>query len=284
MLTPGSPEWLRTITPSKVPAILGISRYQSQYALWHEMAGNVVRDEPDAGLQEVFDEGHALEAAARVLWLRQHPGWRASRGEVQYVRDDLTFPAAATLDLRACRGRLRRIVEVKSARSLEEWGDDGSGIVPADYWTQVQAQMGISGIHTADLVLWPTYGRPRTYPIKWDPEAWVRIISRCAHWHRSLAADEPPELDDTLATYETVRKLHPDIRDEEVVIDGDLADEARYVTATIKRLKRQETGVKSRLLDAMAGARVARDPDGAVVATLQARGTGRPFPTIKEKK
>ena len=39
--TPGSDEWLRRVTASKVPAILGVSRFKSQYTLWHEMAGLV---------------------------------------------------------------------------------------------------------------------------------------------------------------------------------------------------------------------------------------------------
>ncbi|MFD3812159.1 hypothetical protein [Rhodococcus sp. NPDC058639] len=103
--------------------------------MWHEMAGLVDPAPISQATQELFDYGHAAELAAREFWLRRNPGWRASQKEVQYHRTNLPgiWLAAATIDRRASRGSSRKIVEVKTARDLEEFGDDGSGEIPIDY-------------------------------------------------------------------------------------------------------------------------------------------------------
>lgn len=256
-LEPGSPEWLTTITASKIPAILGISRWTSQYAMWHQMAGNTVEviSEPK---QDNFDYGHAVEVAAAEYWKYRNPGWRISRDEIQFTRADLPFPNAATIDRRGSRGSRRRIIEVKSARSLEDWGDDGSGNVPADYTAQVIWQQFITGWHvTADLVLWPQYGMPRIYAIDYDSRIAEVICDKAIEWHRSLEAGEPPELDDTIATYETVKQLHPDIDGTSVELDPDLALAYLGWNQELKATTKSVTGLKSRLLDAMGNAQYA---------------------------
>lgn len=257
-IAPGSPEWLRMVTASKVPAILGISRWQSQYALWHEMTGNVEPAPLTEQTQDLFDYGHAVELAAAEYWKYRNPGWKLSPGEVQFHLDDLAFPNAATIDRRASRGRSRKIVEIKSARSLEEWGDDGPGEAPADYTAQVLWQMLISGIHQADIVLWPEYGRPRIYPIEWDQEVADDILQHVYLWVASLSAGTPPDLDDTITTYECVRRLHPDIeRDAEVELDEQLASAYLIATAKSKAIDKELRGLKTRVLDAMGNAQFA---------------------------
>lgn len=256
-LEPGTPEWTRTITASKIPAILGISRWTSQYAMWHQMAGNTV-EEISEPKQDNFDYGHAVEVAAAEYWKFRNPGWRLSRGEIQFKRGDLPFANAATIDRRASRGSRRRIVEVKTARSLEEWGDDGSGNTPADYTAQVIWQQFITEWHVpADLVLWPQYGMPRIYTIEYDSRIAEVIVDRAYEWHKSLLAGEPPELDNTVATYETVKQLHPDIDGSSVEVDPELALHFIGWHQEQKDTNKTVTGLKSRLLDAMGDAQYA---------------------------
>lgn len=259
-LTPGSPEWRRTVTASKVPAILGVSRWQSQYALWHEMAGLVDPAPISQSTQELFDYGHAAELAAREYWLRRNPGWRASQGEVQYTRTDLVgIPlAVATIDRRGSRGNARKIIEVKTARDLEEFGDDGSGEVPIDYAVQITWQMLIAQIHQADLVLWPQYGLPRIYSIEFDPYLADEIYQRVAAWVASIDSGIPPELDNSVTTYECLRRLHPDIdRGAEVELDEQLAADYLRTVADRKLIDAEERGLKIQILDRMGRAQFA---------------------------
>ncbi|WP_458681923.1 YqaJ viral recombinase family protein [Prescottella equi] len=256
---PGSPEWLQLVTASKIPAILGVSRYKSQFALWHEMAGNVEPEPINESKQDDFDYGHAAELAAAEYWRFKNPGWRLSRGEIQLRRDDLGFPAVATIDGRASRGQRRKAVEKKTARDLEEFGDDGTGEVPIDYASQIIWQQLVSGWHEpADLVLWPQYGKPRIYAIEFRPKLATLIVEKATAWVESLKAGTAPELDNTISCYETVRRLHPDIeRGREVELEPDLATRYLTLTADRKLLDSEERLAKSELLMAMGNAQYA---------------------------
>lgn len=256
-LIPGSAEWLRTITASKIPAILGISRWNSQYALWHQMAGNITETISEAK-QENYDYGHAAELAASEFWKLRNPGWRLSREEVQYSRKDLPFANAATIDRRGSRGSKRRVVEVKTARDLAEWGDDGSGECPADYAAQVVWQQFITGWHDrANIVLWPQYGMPRIYDIEFDPRIANAILARVIEWQKSLDEGVAPELDDSVSTYEAVKKLHPEIDGSSVELDNELALAYLSWTSELKQTTKTLTGLKTRMLDAMGNAQYA---------------------------
>ncbi|MFF1555600.1 YqaJ viral recombinase family protein [Rhodococcus erythropolis] len=271
---PGSPEWLQLITASKIPSILGISRFKSQFSLWHEMAGNVESEPISKAQQDDFDYGHAAELAAAEYWRFKNSGWVVSRGEVQYTDDALEFGNAATIDGRASRGAWRRIVEIKTARDLAEWGDDGSGEVPADYAAQVIWQQLVTGWHDpANIVLWPQYGKPKIYSIEYRADVAAAILGIVREWNASLAAGVPPELDDSLSTYATVRRLHPDIDGREVQLDPDLAHDYLTTVAEEKDVAKRLVGVKSRVLDAMAGAKTAKTGE-LLIATRGPHGKG----------
>ena len=271
---PGSPAWLKIVTASKFPSILGISRFKSQFSLWHEMAGTVTSEPIGKAQQDDFDYGHAAELAAAEYWRYKNPGWKLSRAEVQYTNDALGFPNAATVDARGSRGSKRRGVEKKTARDLAEWGDDGTGEVPADYTAQVIWQQIVTGwLDPSDVVLWPQYGKPKIYTIAHDPVVAELILDRVREWNASLAAGIPPELDDSISTYATVRRLHPDIDDREVQLDPDLAHDYLTTVSEEKDVAKRLTGVKSRVLDAMAGARTAK-AGGLLIATRSPHGKG----------
>lgn len=228
-IKPGSEEHSQMISPSKVAAILGLSRWESPYRLWHRMKGIVPPEPP----KDAFDLGHDIEPFAANRWRRSNPGWLLSPGEVQFVVDPehFGFPAVVTLDFRAVRGRSRRVLQVKLARDqydLEKWGDDLSGDLPADYFAQVLAEMLFTGWteHPGHLLaLGPTY-RERIYQVEYNADAreeaaWM--IGECRKFYESLSGDEPPPLDDSIPTYDCIRQLHPEIDGTTVELDADEA-------------------------------------------------------------
>lgn len=270
---PGSPEWLKLITASKIPSILGVSRFKSQFSLWHEMAGNLPSEPIGTAQQDDFDYGHAVELAAGEYWRFKNPGWRLSRGEVQYTDDGFEFGNAATIDGRASRGSLRRIAEIKTARDLAEWGDDGSGEVPADYAAQVIWQQRVTGFTApANIVLWPQYGKPKIYVIEYSAQLAAAIVEAVRKWNASLAAGEPPELDDTISTYETVCRLHPEIDGREVQLDPDLAADYLTAVADDKEITKRLRGLKTRVLDVMGNAQTAVVIDLKIATRTPGRG------------
>lgn len=259
-IAPGSPEWLQCITPSKVAAIMGESRWESPFGLWQRMKGNVDPEPP----KDIFTVGHAFELALADLWKAERPGWLLSPGEVQIVLppEKFGFPAVCTLDRRAVRGSWRRVVEFKIARDLsdlEKWGAELTDECPPDYWTQVQAQMLFTGMteHEANLMVCGPFWNYRIYDIAFSAFAGDEIIQKCRAFYGSLSADTPPDLDDTVPTYNCVRELHPDIDGSTVEVDADIAIAVHDANAEQGEAEKRLRGLKTRLLAAMGDAQYA---------------------------
>jgi hypothetical protein len=256
-IEPGSPEWLSCITPSKVAAIIGKSRWESPFRLWHRMNGLVDAEEP----KDIFDVGHDWEPAAANRWRRHNPNWRLSPGEVQFVIDPdrFGFPAICTLDRRATIGSARRVVELKTARDLSEWGDDFTGDCPEDYAAQCIAQMLFTGWsrRAAHLLVIGPYFNDHIYEIDYDADVASWMLRKCLEFHASLTSDIPPALDDSVATYECLRELHPDIDGETVQVADDIAFGVHNANHAAKAAAETLLGYKSRLLDAMGTAQYA---------------------------
>ena len=256
-IAPGSPEHSRLITPSKVAAILGVSRFESPFRLWHRMKGNVDPAPPS----EIFSLGHDFEPAMASIWKRRNPGWQLSPGEVQYMvpTEKFGYPAAVTLDRRARRGRARRVVEFKTARKLEDWGDQFTDAAPADYVAQVMMQMAYSGFtdYPAELMVLGPFFEAHSYTIPFDKQVAWDIHERCREFYESLADDEPPALDDSVATYEAVRALHPDIDGSVLQVDISAAAWVLHCDRASKEAERELREAKTRLLDAMGNAQTA---------------------------
>lgn len=255
MVQPGSPEWLRTITPSKVAAILGVSRWTSAFELWNEMKG-LIDPQPH---KDIFDTGHAFELALAYLWKldKQNKGWRLSPSAVQLPCSTWGFPALVTLDRRASRGSHRRVVEFKTARSLEEWGDDFTDEAPADYLAQVLAQMMFTGWtqHPAHLVVMGPFLRHHTYLVHYNEQLAQEVAARCRDFYRSLAHNQRPPLDDTKPTYRAIKKLHPLIdRDTFVEVPPDVISDLRFWRQRKLDAERKERLHRNRLLDLMGNA------------------------------
>lgn len=264
LLVPGSPEWLSTVTASKVAAIVGVSRWESPYSLWHRMAGHL----PEAEPKDEFTVGHAFEPALAELWKSANPGWRLSPGEVQHRTDRFGFPAAATLDRRASRGRSRRVVEFKTARSLEDWGDDFTDACPDDYVCQTIWQMGLTGWTRlpAHLVVMGPFFQWHTYEINFDAGVFDALVDQARRFWQSIRDGVAPELDDTVPTYTAVRQLHPEIVDREVVIPTWLGRDYLASVEARKAAEETERGFKSKVLDRMGSASVAVVEGGHVIA------------------
>lgn len=260
-IQPGSEQHRQTISPSKVAAILGFSRWQSPYGLWMEMAGRVEPDPP----KDIFAVGHQMEPAAAAMWRDDNPGWRLSPDEVQLVLDPefFGFPAMVTLDRRAVRGRARRGVQFKIARDLgdlEKFGDDLTGDCPPDYATQVFTECLFSGFTRLPghlLVIGPFYTH-RTYEIVYDDATAAGLLGDIRAFWQSLHNSEPPDLDDTVATYQTVRKLHPDIADgTSVQLDPELAVDYLEALTAEKAATARLRGAKTAVLNVMGDAQAA---------------------------
>ncbi|WP_018296498.1 YqaJ viral recombinase family protein [Corynebacterium lubricantis] len=251
LAAPGSPEWARIVTASKIPTILGVNPFETEYELWMIMSGMV---QPEQLEGDHLEWGHLAEESLVRWWLHKNPGWKAGKDEVAYTDTDLPFPNQATLDRRAVRGSKRHIIECKTSDSRLTW-ENG---LPTHYYVQAIAQMGISGIHTASVVAQLHSTVPQIYEVEWDPDLWNTIVEHVAKFVETLGEAEPPEPPKELLHYWVDQPSFDD--DVELsALEGASPTTYRIVMGEYEGAKQRLDEEKKRLQDLAGGRRVTVD-------------------------
>lgn len=241
-LAPGSAAWMRLVTASKVPAILGVSPYDSPRSMWHKMRGDI----PGQPETDTLRRGHYLEPAILAWWRDRHPEYRIFAPQYVAARDDLPW-AMATLDgLASAYDQAPVVVEAKSSDKPDEWGRPGTDEVPPYYAGQVMFAMHLTGARRAFIPVLGTHLRFEEYVVDYDRELAEDIVTTCQAFYDSLTGDVPPDLDDHVATYEAVRAVNTGVdKGNTARIDTDLA--AQWVDA---RAAEDDAVNQARLWDA----------------------------------
>ena len=268
---PGSPEWARLVTASKVAGILSISPWDSQYKVWCVMAGLIPPDPEN----EAMRRGNMLEDAVLNWWLADNPDAIELGRQVTYQIPDEPW-AAATPDMIVTSGGDTEIVDAKTASDDEGWGRPGTDEAPKYYIASSMWQLAMHP-EAARVRLAVLFGRPftmREYVIERDDELCGALIDHCRAFHATVVSGVMPPLDDSVATYEAVRAQHPDIdRDLDVQITEAQASDWLASKAAIESADRWHRGATTVLLDQMGKARRAMC-DGSVIARRQPHASG----------
>jgi predicted phage-related endonuclease len=267
-MIPGSPEHMRLVTASKVSAILGLSPWDSPRSMWHKMRGELGDDGNNA---EAKARGQYLEAGVIAWWKDQHLGARNLTEQEDLRLEDW---AAATPDLTGEDEHGNDFVlDAKTAASDDDWGDEPPAYYLAQSMWQLACKPSAQVAYVAVL-----FGRPRLgfreYVIQRDDDLIASIVSRCREFYDSLTAEVPPPLDDHVATYEAIRKMHPDIdRDAEVELPTWLAIRFTNAVRELAVAQTEDRYARSLVLDLMGRARLAKH-DGITVARRQPNRSG----------
>lgn len=283
---PGSSEWhaarATRIGGSEVAAVLGVSPWQSPYSLWHAKRNGWV----DFTTTPQQEWGTRLEPAL-LGWYFDHEGVRYPDSDGTYVNRDrdwqLFNPDALGYDGYPIHDV---VVEAKTARRGDDWGQPGTDEIPLYYRTQVVWGMDCLGIAQAKVVVSIAGAPPELYTVDYNPGEADEIRVQVEEFVTSLQKDIEPDLDAHTATYETVRRLHPDIEAQlEVGLPTRVALDYMTAKRNLKAAEAAETEATSRLLAAMGKAQYATWL-GAKLARRQSKQGGLPFPvyTLKESK
>lgn len=262
---PGSPEWARLVTASKVAAILGVSPWDSPRSMWHKMRGELGPVLTNAATRR----GHYLEAGILAWWRDEHPEYPTTVEQYVALRDDIPW-ALATPDLRA-DGEDVVLVDAKSTSQMDEWGDPGTDQVPTHYLASSYWQLAMcpeaKRVHLA--VLGP-FLRFEEYVVERDEEIIADLIERCARFYESLSSDVPPALDDHVATFEVLRQQRGDVqKGVSVEVGPELATEFLTARESENAAVARARAADSRLIEAASsaqyvtcrGVRIARQQD-----------------------
>jgi putative phage-type endonuclease len=181
---------------SDAPAILGVSRFATPLDVYFDKRG-LVPDRPPNGamewgtrLEPLVRQAYA-EATGRTVrvptTILRHPTHAFMLGSIDGVTED------------------GRLVEIKTSRSAEGWGEPGSDEVPDAYLVQVQHYLTVTGLTLADVAVLIGGSDFRLYEVPADPDLQATLIDiEGAFWDRVQRGDPPDPV-----TYADAQKRWP---------------------------------------------------------------------------
>lgn len=277
---PGSQAWhdqrRACLGGSEIAAVLGLSPFESRFALWHRKAGlaGPVEDSPE------MEWGRRLEPAILDRWIDDHPECGALTSGATYLRDgwQIASPDAHSADV---------LVEVKHPLYDDGWGPSGTDEVPVYYLAQARWYMHVLDLdrcHFAVLIGGCDY---REYVVEQDAADVAVMVREGSAFLDSITAGQRPDIDGSDATYQVIRRLHPEIDDEHHELDPELARALVQADQMAKRAAEVRQAAISEACDSMGRAKHG-DVDGYRIAFRTARtrpdGTpGVPFLQIDKK-
>ena len=244
--TPGTPEWEEArgglcVTATEIAAVLGLSPWMSRFSLWHKKAG---LPSPPFQQNPAMEWGVRLEDAVARKYADEHPEltlhktgtWRHATREWQ----------------RATPDRLAddRLVEVKTSPWGDEWGPAGDpDSVPIHYACQAKWQMDTLGYSRTDFAVLISGHDYREYTIWADEDDAYVMRSAAEEFLADVRNNVRPSIDDSDATYQTIRRQPEGLEDIDVDIPVEVA--ARYEVAQMqaKAADTELTGARSQVLD-----------------------------------
>jgi putative phage-type endonuclease len=201
---------------SESAAIIGINNDISAFQLWliktNQMPPPDLSKLPQVHWGNLHEDNIANEYA------------RLTECEVYKVEETLRhkdYPFLLCHLDRAVKNQ-SKVLECKFAMfAREDWGPEGSDIVPQKYIVQVQHQLAVTGYEEADLAVLIGGWDFRIYHFKRDPELIAYIIKEVCKFWECVEKKIPPEL----RTLEDAKLAYP------------YSNGKTYVTADIEALR-----------------------------------------------
>jgi putative phage-type endonuclease len=246
---PGSDQWhaarAHGIGGSEIAAVMGLSPHESRFSLWHRKKGLI---SPVEESEEMY-WGKEHEPAICRRFARNHddldlqpaPTYAAAGRPWQIANPDRLI-----LDN---EWRTTAIVEAKTSRDAEGWGEQGTAEIPVHYRAQCQWYMDVLAVprcHVAVLIAGSEY---REYVVDYDPADALKMREAAAEFMRTLADDERPDIDGHSATYQAIREIPEGLDPVDVEITTLLRDRFHAAQDAFWVAEDELTACKGLLLD-----------------------------------
>jgi putative phage-type endonuclease len=281
-----TPEWHARrrlgIGGSDAPAVIGISPYRTPYDVWVEKTSQEPIIEEDT-----FDQrrGRALEAFVLDEYQLQtgahteksiehkHPDHSWLRGEP----DALAFFDHDS-DTRW------HVVEIKTARHSQGWGDPGSDEIPLPYLVQAHHYMMVTGFDVADVAVLIAGSDFRIYTVHADKTIHAQLFEKEAAFWRLVETRTPPPV---TRVAEAARQWGKLARPGTVIATPEqlnLIELARAAQRSIKAFSDTVEQSKAQLMAALADkGDTLVDAEGNVIATWKLNNGTMGY-TVEPKK
>lgn len=285
---------------SDVAAVLGLSPWRSPLDVWYDKTDDsAVKEATNAmpqGETRALYWGTVLEAeiakaysivtgrkVMRYTRLLQHPQHQWMLGDVDrlvYCDNGKRPFVASTGEIVTDRG-----LECKTARFKgEEWGDEGSDVVPTWYFVQVQWYMALCPtIKFFDLAVLFGGSDFQIFTVARNDEIINKLMLKVGiYWHNYVLNKVPPPP----RTFEEVKKLNPVAELPKITASEKLEYIVRQLAAkTIQRkeLEKGEADLKFQIAAQMGSAELAELPDGTPLCTFKNSKNGDRRLVVKVK-
>lgn len=254
---PTRKEWLAArqtfgIGSSDVPAIMGLSRFQSPLSLYHRKLGVVednaaYREHAEWGhiLEEPIAQRYAMKTNRQVLDPNAGGVWTIARSKEHpwMIASVDRFTAAVREDTTPAPAEGLGVLEIKNAHLFmaDEWGPDNNNEPPVEYQVQAQHQLAVTGLQWCSIAALIGGVKFVWADIRRDDALIEKLIEIEAEFMERLHARRPPDADGSDATAATLKKLYP--KDYGTSID--LPVEAIEWHNELQRLKKIEKEAKA---------------------------------------
>jgi predicted phage-related endonuclease len=159
-----------------------------------------------------------------------------------------------------------RLVEIKTARSTENWGTPGTDEIPQAYTIQVQIQMMVTQIPICDVPVLFGGSDFQLYEVASDSELQAAILEALAEFWGHVQRGEPPPIDYRSAhALAVLKRLYPGT--DGTTVDADerciqVRAELETAKGFLDKATESRDAAQAELLDYMKNAALLRFPDG----------------------
>lgn len=253
---PGSDSWhaarANGIGGSEIAAVMGLSPYESRFSLWHRKQGLIGPVEES----EQMYWGKVHEPGICARFAQEHPEW--------FVRGSFTYAAAERPwqianpdrnlwrpDSSATDTVPAALLETKTSRDAEGWGEEGTAEIPVHYRAQCLWYMDVTGARRCYVAVLIAGSEYREYVVDYDPADALHMREAAAEFMRTLAAGERPDIDGHSATYQAIREIPDGLDPVDVEIPTELRDRFHAAQDQAWLAEDELTACKGELLDAI---------------------------------
>ena len=283
--TSSEAEWLAArrngITASEIGIIMGLSPYSSPYKLFHQKTGDLPEEDDNISLAigrhfedfvaDRFAERRPelyVHGDGRALWKRADRPWQMATPD--RLVDEVWFEPDDSPALIHEERKTLAVLECKTDGGFDGWGEDGTDEIPVHYRCQVLWQMDVMGVQTGFVAcLFMNRRQLRVYEITADggTNADLAIMrAEAAQFLARIETGTPPDLDWRPATSETLKRLHPDVEDRDVIIPSTLGRRYRSACAALRKAENRRDLALNQIRARVGSGRRAVLPDGEVIA------------------
>ncbi len=265
-------DWLRErlsgIGGSDAPAVLGLSKWRTPLQVYLEKRGEA----PPADENEPMRWGTRLEPLVRQEYAdRTGRAVALPDGLLRHPRYDWML---ATVDGLTDDGRL---LEVKTARTAEGWGEPGTDEVPQVYLIQVQHYLTVTALPVADVAVLIGGQDFRIYEVPADAELQELIVEQEAEFWRAVKEGTPPNpvsLADMQARYGRASRSAAVKADDPTL---DAIAHLRRLRIEREEIEAEEEIAKAAIMAALGEADTLVDREGRALVTWKAAKAAHRF-------